>query len=160
MWFSVRLASMALLVALTACSSTGCDPSRAGFLEGIGCANGGYQQREAVLDQGLAQAQANQLEQRAQATAAANTAVAAQAELAARRREVVRLDGRLASLRQQLQVAAARSGGDQEAIRRVSAEMAELSRQQDAARRSPMDADMRAIEDRQRKVAKLLDDLD
>jgi hypothetical protein len=155
----VRVAPVALLVALAACSSTGCDPTRAGFLEGINCANGGYQQRELVLNQGLAQAQANELEQKAQAAEAANAATTAQAQLAARQRQMAGLDAKLGNLRQKLKAAAARQGADSDAIRRISVQMADLSRQQDAARHDPLEANMRAIEDRQRQIVKMLNDL-
>ena len=160
MWRPIRFAPLALLCGVAACATTGCDPSQAGFFEGINCgANGGYQQREVALDQGLAQAQANMLQQRAQAAQAAGAANAAQAELAERRRQMSRLDARLADLRHQLRVAAARNGADQDAIHRISVHLADLSREQDAARNDPAEADMHAIEDRQRQIVKMLNDL-
>jgi chromosome segregation ATPase len=157
---SLRLFPFVWLVALASCSSTGCDPSRAGFLEGISCTSGGYQQREAFLNQGVAQAQANMLEERAQAASAAQTAAAAQARLSARRQELTRLDARLAELRRQLQVTAARGATNQEELHRASARIAELSQMQATARTDPTEANLRAIQDRQQQVAKLLEELD
>ena len=155
-----RFVPLLLVVALAAWTSTGCDPSRAGFLEGIGCANGGYQQRQQILGQGLAQAQANELQQKAQATSAANSASAAQNELAARRRKIAQLDAGLADLRRKLQIAADHQGPDQRSVHDASIRVAELIRQQDAAKRDPMAANLQDIEDRQHKLVKLLDELE
>jgi hypothetical protein len=148
-----------LLVTLAGCASTGCDPSRAGFFEGIACSGGGYQQREAVLSQGLAQAQANALAEQANAAQAASSASAAQASLAARQRDMARLDANLADLRRRLKAAATRYGSNQEAIRRISYQMDALAHQQEVAKADLQSADMHALEDRQRQLVKLLDDL-
>jgi hypothetical protein len=55
-----------MLAVLAACSPADCDPSRAGFLAGIGCISGGYAAREARLHNDLAAAQANELQRQAQ----------------------------------------------------------------------------------------------
>ncbi len=156
----MKWVSVGSLVALAACSSTGCDPARAGFLESLNCANGGYQQREAFLDQGLAQAQANALESQYNARQAEGTAAAAQQALAARRAEMAKYDSRLGELRRKLRIAAARDNTDQEAIRRVTLQLGELARQQDAARANPTPVDLTAIQARQQRVVKMLEDLD
>ena len=113
-----------------------------------------------ALGQGLAQAQANELQQKAQAGYAAQNAVAAQAELAARRREVARLDQRLTDLRRQLQRATTRYGADQAAVRQASAGVTELSRMQAEIGSDPSNAELRLISDRQKQVARLLDQLE
>jgi hypothetical protein len=155
----LRIAGLALLTALAACSAADCDPSRAGFIDGIGCAGGGYQLRQTSLNQGVAIAQANELEQKAKATQAAGTAASAQADLAARQRRMAKLDANLAGLRQRLHVASARQGVDQQAVRQISAQIDELYRQQAASRSNPVDANLHAMEDRQRQLVKMLDDL-
>jgi hypothetical protein len=157
---SLKWIPVGLLVTLAACSSTGCDPARAGFLEGMNCSGGGYQQRQAFLDQGLAQAQANALEKAIEARQAADNAAAAQRTLAARQEEMAKYDQRLAELRRRLRVAGARDNADSEAIRRITLQLAELAHQQDTVRSNPTQIDLTAIRTRQQRVVKMLDDLD
>jgi chromosome segregation ATPase len=156
----IKWGPLGSLMVLAACSSTGCDPARAGFLESLNCAGGGYQQREAYLGQGLAQAQANELERAYEAKQAGDSAAAAQQELATRRAEMARYDQQLARLRQKLNAAAARDNADQAAVHRVTVQLAELARQQDAARANPTSVDLSAIQARQQRVVRMLDDLD
>ena len=107
-----------------------------------------------------AAAQANALEQRADAGRAAADANAAQRDLAARRRALARLDGQLAEMRSKLQATESRPGVDQTALQRASLELDGLQRQRNQiSRDNPIEADLRAIEDRQRKVLRALNDL-
>jgi chromosome segregation ATPase len=161
---NTQLSSFVLVatLGLAACSSTNCDPKRAGFLEGINCENGqGYARREYFLQQGLAQAQAEKLEQRASALSEADRAAQAKADLAARSREISSLDSTLATLRRRVNAAAARNNVDEERINTISRELADLERQQEAAHRAAigMSDDLAAIRQRQSKLIQLLDEL-
>ncbi len=94
------------LLGLAACEApTGCDPARAGFVESLDCSNGGFQNRQAALEQNLAASRADTLEQRAAASRAGAEASAAQRDLAARRHAMAQLDAHLADLRGRLQSA-------------------------------------------------------
>ena len=149
------------LTALTGCvTSTGCDPAQAGFLESLNCSNGGFQNRQAMLEQNLAASRANALEQKAAASRAGAEASAAQRDLAARRRAMTQLDSRLAEMRSRLQSAESRPGVDQGAVQQASAQLNDLARQQSKiSHQDPSDADLRIIEERQRKMMQILNDL-
>lgn len=150
----------ALAGALAGCASTNCDPSQAGFLDGIGCArNGAYQQRESALQYGAAQAQANALTQQAAAAQAHTDALSAQQDLAARRRQMARLDGRLNDLQHQLRAARARQGADQVVVQRAESDYSALAQLQAAARADPTADELQAIDQRQSKLLKLLNDM-
>jgi hypothetical protein len=146
------------LFGLAACEApTGCDPAHAGFLESMSCSNGGFQNRQAALEQNLAASRANALEQRAAASRAGAEANAAQRDLAARRHAMAQLDAHLADLRVRLQSAESRPGVDQAAVQQASAQLDDLARQQSKiSHQDPSDADMRIIEERQRKMMQIL----
>jgi hypothetical protein len=159
----VRLRFLVLLPlsGLAACeASTGCDPARAGFLESLNCSNGGFQNRQAALEQNLSASRANALEQKAAASRAGAAASAAQRDLAARRRAMTQLDSRLAEMRGRLQSAEGRPGVDQGAVQQASTQLNDLARQQSKiSHQDPSDADLRIIEERQRKMMQILNDL-
>lgn len=152
------IATIAAL-ALAGCASVDCDPSRAGFLDGIGCENGGYQRREAFLQQGAAQAQANALTQQASAFQAHTDATSAQTDLNTRRRELARLDARLNDLQRRVRAAKAGQTNDPQAVQRAESDFAALAQLQAAARADPSAAELRAIDQRQSKLLKLLNDM-
>jgi hypothetical protein len=148
------------LAGLAGCSSTGCDPAQAGFLESLNCSSGGFQNRQAMLEQNLSASRANALEQKASASRAGAEASAAQRDLSARRHAMSRLDSRLAEMRNKLQSAESRPGADPSAVQQASAQMNDLSRAQSKiSHQDPSDADMRVIEERQRKMMQILNDL-
>jgi hypothetical protein len=149
------------LFGLAACEApTGCDPARAGLLESMSCSNGGFQNRQAALEQNLADSRANALEQRAAASRAGAEANAAQRDLAARRHAMAQLDSRLAEMRGRLQSAESRPGVDHVAAQQASAQLDDLARQQSkTSHQDPSDADMRIIEERQRKMMQILNGL-
>jgi chromosome segregation ATPase len=159
----VRLRSLLLLplLGLAACEApTGCDPARAGFVESLSCSNGGFQGRQAALEQDLAASRANALEQKASASRAGAEASAAQRDLAARRHAMTQLDQRLAEMRGRLQSAESRPNVDQAAVQQASAQLNDLARQQSKiSHQDPSDADLRIIEERQRKMMQILNDL-
>jgi hypothetical protein len=98
-----KLGAILLLTGITACTSTGCDPTRAGLIESMQCdSNGGYQQRTTFLQNGLSGAQANAAYQGNAAYRAGEDARAAQRDLATRRQELSRLDSRLAEIRRRV----------------------------------------------------------
>jgi hypothetical protein len=149
------------LLGVTACEApTGCDPARAGFIEGLSCSNGGYQYRQAALQQNLAASQANALEQQAAASRAGAEARTAQRDLATRRRALAQLDAHLADLRARLQAAESRPGVDQAAVQQASVQLNDLFRQQnEISHQDPSDADLRNIEERQHKMLATLNRL-
>jgi chromosome segregation ATPase len=157
----LRFLPLLPLAGLAACAtSTGCDPARAGFMESLNCEQGGYQYRQAVLQQNLAASRAGALEQQAQAARAAGAANAAQRDLAARRREISRLDGRLGEMRGQLATVASRPGVNEAAVRQATAELNDLEHEQkQISHENPADSELRMIEDRQRKVLRELNNL-
>jgi hypothetical protein len=123
---SLLAGSMAAL-ALAGCSSTNCDPARAGFLESIGCSSsGGFGARQASLEGSLAQQQAQELQQRALAEHNSQEATAAQADLAKRRRDLANLDNKLAILRQELTQAQHREGVDRSALNDAERQVTDL----------------------------------
>lgn len=157
----LRLLLLLPLPVLAACEApTGCDPARAGFVESLSCENGGYQNRQAALEQNLAASRANALEQQASASRASAEASAAQRDLAARRRAMAQLDARLADLRARLQAAESRPGVDQGAVQQASTQLNELAREQSKiSHQDPSDDELRAVEARQRKMTLILNGL-
>jgi chromosome segregation ATPase len=149
------------LAGLAACEApTGCDPARAGLVESLNCENGGYQYRQAALEQNLAASRANALDQQAQASRASSAANAAQRDLAVRRGEIARLDRRLGEMRGQLNAVASRPGVNEAAVRQATAELNDLEHEQKLmSHENPNDADLRAVEERQRKVLRELNNL-
>lgn len=163
---NIRLAHLRLLLltplaGLAACEApTGCDPARAGFLESLNCSNGGFQNHQAALEQDLAASRANALEQKASASRASAEASAAQRDLAARRRSLAQLDSRLADMRSRLQSAQSRPDANQAAVQQASTQLNDLARQQSKiSHQNPSDEDLRIIEERQRKMMQILNDL-
>jgi hypothetical protein len=149
------------LLCLAACEApTGCDPARAGFTESLNCSNGGFQQRQAFLEQNLAASRANALEQQTDAGRAGAEANAAQRDLAARRREIEQLDSRLGELRGKLQTAASRPGVNEPTLRQATAELNDLEHEQrQISHDHPASSDLHMIEERQRKILQILNDL-
>jgi hypothetical protein len=149
------------LSGLAACGApTGCDPARAGFVESLNCSNGGFQNRQVLLEQNLAASRANALEQKAAASRAGAEAHAAQRDLAARRRAISQLDSRLAAMQSQLQSAGSRPGVNQAALIRATAQLNDLGHEQkQISHDNPSETDLRMIEDRQRKILQILNDL-
>ncbi len=144
------------LVALAACSTTGCDPSRASLLESMQCENGGFQNRQSFLQQNLNAAQANAEAQRQAANRAGSDAAEAQRSLAERRAELARLDRNIAELRRQIQLKMANRNVNQAAAQQTANEINMLQHQQDLIQKDPGDSDLRAIDERQKKILKAL----
>jgi len=139
---------------------TGCDPARAGFLEGMSCSNGGYQYRQAALEQNLAASRADALEQQASASRAGAEARTAQRDLAARRHALAQLDAHLTDLRARLQTAESRPGVDQVAVQQATVQLDDLFRQQnEISHQDPSESDLRNIEERQHKMMATLNRL-
>jgi len=129
-------------------------------VESLSCSNGGFQGRQAYLEQNLAASRANALEQQSQAEQASANAAAAQRDLAARRRTISRLDGRLAEMRGQLQTAASRPDVNEAAVRQATAQLNDLEHEQHLiSHENPADADLHIIEERQQKILRILNDL-
>ena len=150
---------VASLLALGACgaTSTGCDPARAGFLESMNCSNGGFQGRQAFLEQNLRGADANALNQRQRAIVADRDAKRAQSDLASRRRAVARLDGRIAEMRARLSRAETRPGVDRAEIVHARMELDRVERNQ--ARIERLDPDEGMLRQNERDFEKLRGEL-
>lgn len=151
----MRGLALAGLVALAGCASGNCDPSQAGFLSGIGCeASGGFKARNQAQQKQLSQDSANasaaqdsQLREQSRATNAILTRDDARQRLGALDRRTAQLRSRLAGLR--------RSGSQSQAqLNEAEAQLAALQRQRSGGATS--DAQMRALEERQRRAAELL----
>jgi chromosome segregation ATPase len=152
-----QVAAVVALVALAACTPADCDPSHAELFAGIGCAaSGSYTAREAGLRNGLAAAQANELEQQAQANQAAAEAMSAQQDLVRKREQLAKLDGRLIALKRQLDAARGRAGVDQEALRRAQADLTTLQARRDQVTPQSSEADLRALEGPTRELGERL----
>jgi len=144
-------------LAVAACTSTGCDPSRAGFIESLGCESGGFQTRQVVLQNSLAQTQAGMLQQQARAAQAHSDAVTAQADLARRRERLANLDASFATLRLRLKQAEARQNVDQQALAQARAEVDTLALQRREVRSSDPDPQrLNVLSARESKVLELL----
>lgn len=157
----LRFWPLLALLGLPACAtSTGCDPARAGFVESLNCSNGGFQGRQAYLEQNLAASRANALEQQADAARAGAAADAAQQDLAERRYQLARLDVRLAEMRARLASAESQAGPNKAAIRQASVELNDLAfRQSHISHENPAAAELRTIEERQTRMMHILNDL-
>ena len=121
-----HIAALLAVFGVAGCTSTGCDPSRAGFVESLGCSGGGFQARQTNLQNSLAQQQAEDLEQQARAAQASQEATAAKADLAKRRRDLAKLDNRLTALRHELDQARHRGTADRTTLDHVSREVSDL----------------------------------
>lgn len=124
---SQAIAALCLLV-VAACTTTNCNPAQANLLESLQCEAGGFQVRQAALQNSLAQTQADELQQQARASQARQAAVGAQADLAQRRKRLTNLDAQLATLKQRLKQAALDRNVNQEALRQARSEMDDLER--------------------------------
>jgi chromosome segregation ATPase len=154
---SSQAAAIVMLTALAACSPADCDPSRAELFTGIGCAaSGSYAARETGLRNGLAAAQANELERQAQANQAASDAANAQRELTRKRDQLAMLDGRLNALKRELDAARRRQGVDQDALHRAQAELAALQARRAQVTPQSNDAELRALEGPTRELGEKL----
>ena len=142
----IAFASMGLAL-LAACTPADCDPTRADLFAGVGCtASGSYAARVTGLQNNLAAAQANELQQRADASRVAGEAVAAQQDLNRRRSQLAVLDGRWRGLQRQLDEASRRQNVDQAAVRDAEAKLAALRAKRGQATPQTGDADLRALE--------------
>ena len=151
----MRALLLAGTVALAGCAPGNCDPSQAGLLSGIGCeANGGFAARNQAQQAQLAQdgasaraAQQSQQYEQGRATNAILTRDQARQRLGA-------LDRRTAQLRAQLARQRRSGRASQAQLNEAEAQLAALQRQRGGGATS--DAQMRALEDRQRRAAELL----
>ncbi len=151
----MRIVWLATVAALAGCAQGSCDPSQAGFFSGIGCeAGGGYAARNQAQQAQLSQDRANamaaqdtQQREQSRATNAILTRDEARQRLTALDRRTAQLRSRLATLR--------RSGSQSQAqLNEAEAQLAALQRQRSGGASS--DAQMRALEDRQRRAAELM----
>ena len=147
------LAAVAALLCLAACTPQACDPSQAGFFSGIGCeASGSYATRNQYQRSTLAQQSAVAMQNRADALnegARANQALLSRDEA---RRRLASADRQTGELRARL--AAARSRGDVDGGRlsQAQAELADIQRQRAGLSNGATAEQLRAYEDRQRRL--------
>ena len=153
--------SFGAMLLLAGCASTGCDPSRAGFIEGITCdSNGGYQNRAASLGNGLAEAQTRAWEESRRARLAGEKADAAQTELSVRKAEMDRYDRNLQDMKRRINQAAAKDKADRETVRTIMRKLTELEHEQDDVRARPSVTALQNIQARQDGLLKLLINLE
>ena len=152
----VALPAILLAASLAACAPGNCDPSTAGFFDGIACqSSGAFDQRQNRLQTDLSGARNNLQLERGRADAAAYDANQAQGEQS-------RMSGRLAAmgrenavLRARLNTAARQQGTDTNLVRQRQAELAALERDRTAAARSG--ANPAQVADLERRRRLLLD---
>jgi hypothetical protein len=153
---SRRLALLPLL-ALGACAAQNCNPSTAGFFDGIGCeVSGANSQNERALQNTLVNARTDLARQRAAAQAAGAQRSADEANLAAmqaRLRDTARQD---AQLRRQVDAARARQGAGAAGVVRAQTELDGLERARSAAAAAPSPGAMEDVERRRRAVTDAL----
>ena len=139
--------------ALGGCATGNCDPSTAGFFDGVSCqSSGAYDLRQNQLQGNLASARYNLQVERGRANAAAADADQA-------RSEETRLSGGLSvmarenvGLRRRLAVAARQEGASAETARRQQNELAALERDRASAARGGATPDQVADLERRRRV--------
>lgn len=141
------------LLGLAACTPQQCDPSQAGFFSGIGCAaSGSYATRNQYQQVELAQQRGAAAQSRDQAQDAGARASQAVLTRDQSRRRLGALDQQTAQLRARLNAARARGGVDQVRLNDAQAELDALQRQRAALPRGATDEDVRALEDRERRL--------
>ncbi len=145
---------LAALAGLAACAPGNCDPSQAGFLDGISCqASGAYDTRQNQLQGNLAAARANLYNQRGQADAAAADADAAQTQRDTAARNLQAMQRNNAALRARLNADAQRDGANRVLIAQKQAELAQLERDRAAAQRAGASpADVQRLEQRRQSL--------
>jgi len=153
----VRLvAAGGLLLSLGACTPQACDPSQAGFLSGIGCeASGSYGVRNQYQRSTLAQQNAVALQNRADALNEGSRANQALLNRDEARRRLATADRQTNELRARLNAARSR-GADQTQLNQAQAELAAIQQQRAGLAGGATADQIRAYEDRQRR---LLDNL-
>lgn len=155
---SAFLFTLAATLGLGACSAQQCDPSRAGFLSGIGCeASGSYNVRNQGQQSNLAEQNAAALQNRAAAQtegARANQALLSRDQ--ARRRLGV-VDAQTAQLRARLAAARASGAADLGRLNAAQAELDSLQRQRRGLGDGATEADVRALEANRRRLADQLE---
>lgn len=145
---------LALLLGLAGCAQGNCDPSQAGFFDGIACqSSGAYDQRQNQLQNNLSSARANLYDQQSRANAAAADADAAQTQRDRAARNLQAMGRENAALRTRLNAAAQRDGADRALVAHRQAELSQLERDRaEAARRGADPAQVQQLEQRRRAL--------
>lgn len=145
---------LALLHGLAGCASGNCDPSQAGFFDGVACqSSGAFNQRENRLQDNLSGARANLYRQQSRANAAAADADAAQTQRDQMARNLQTMARENASLRARFNAAAQRDGANRALIAQRQAELSQLERARIAAeRRGASPAEYEQMEQRRRAL--------
>lgn len=134
---STVLMLVAGLAGLAGCAPGNCDPSQAGFFDGISCqASGAYDTRQNQLQGNLAAARANLYTQQGRADAAAADADAAQTQRDNAARNLQTMARENAVLRARLNAAARRDGANRTLVAQRQAELARLEQDRAAAQQS------------------------
>ena len=141
------------LLGLAACTPQQCDPSQAGFFSGIGCAaSGSYATRSQYQQVELSQQRAAATQSRDQAQYEGAQASQALLTRDQARRRLVALDQQTAQLRARLNAARTRGDVDQARLNNAQTELDALQRQRAVLGRSATDEDIRALENRERRL--------
>ena len=152
------LVTLAATVSLGACSAQQCDPSRAGFLSGIGCeASGSYTVRNQGQQSDLAQQNAAALQNRAAAQTEGARASQALLSRDQARRRLGAVDAQTAQLRARLAAARASGAADVGRLNAAQAELDALQRQRRGLGNAASEADVRALEANRRRLADQLE---
>ena len=150
----MRKLALAALLGVAGCASGNCDPSQAGFFDGIGCqTSGAYDQRQYQLQNNLSAARANLYNQQGRADAAAASADAARSERDRSARNLQAMGRENATLQARLNAAARRDGADRALVAQRQSELSQLERDRAAAAARGADpAEVQRLEQRRRAL--------
>ncbi len=149
-----RLLVAGVLLGFSACSAQQCDPSRAGFLSGIGCeASGSFATRNQSQQSEFVQQNAAALQSRAQAQDQGARASQALLTRDQARRRLGTFDQQTAQLRARLNAARARGGLDQVRLSDAQAELDALQRQRAGLQGNATEEQVRALDAQRRRLA-------
>jgi chromosome segregation ATPase len=125
----IKRGFLLLGLALGGCTAAQCDPSRADFFTGVGCAAGpGYADRRTALQNTLAGEQYQAYAARQEAVEQHRRAAQYEATAAALQQQLVQIRRDQAALRQRLAAAARRRGAGDTRVRQASAQLDQLER--------------------------------
>ena len=142
-----------VLLGLAACTPQACDPSQAGFFSGIGCeASGSYGVRNQNQQLSLAQQNSLAMQNRADALSASDRANDALVSRDEARRRLASADRQTTRIRASLAAARNRRNVDQTRLDQAQAELAGLQRDRAALQRGASSDQLRAFEERQRRL--------
>ena len=143
-----------LLLPVVGCAPGNCDPSQAGFFDGISCqTSGAYDRRQTQLQNNVSAARANLYRQQSFADSAAADADAAQTQRDKAVRDLQSIARENAVLKARLVAASRREGADRSLIAQRQAELSRLERDRSALQQHGADpAQVQQLESRRRAL--------